>query len=108
VSQPAVAEHLKIRSQAGFFTSKRIKKWTFYKRSEKAIKAVKRAIPDAISIRHPTECAAQATGGSTGRNIVTNDTINEASCGVQTTLADVNDTIVHNTLLNVTTSGPCN
>jgi parallel beta-helix repeat protein len=46
--------------------------------------------------------------GSTGRNIVTNNTINEASCGIQTTLASVNDTIVHNTLLNVTTSGPCN
>jgi len=49
--------------------------------------------------------------GSTGRNIVTNNTINEASCGIHATLADVNDTIVHNTLLNVlmtTTSGACN
>jgi hypothetical protein len=49
--------------------------------------------------------------GSTERNIVTNNTINEASGGIHTTLADVNDTIAHNTLLNVlitTTSGVCN
>jgi len=44
VSQPAVTEHLKILSQAGFLKSKRIKKWTFYKRDEKAIKTIKRAI----------------------------------------------------------------
>ena len=44
VSQPAVTEHLKILSQAGFLKSKRIKKWTFYKRDEKAIKALKRTI----------------------------------------------------------------
>jgi len=44
VSQPAVAEHLKILSQAGFLQSKRIKKWTFYKRDEKTIRAIKRAI----------------------------------------------------------------
>jgi DNA-binding transcriptional ArsR family regulator len=29
VSQPAVTEHLKVLSQAGFLKSKRIKKWTF-------------------------------------------------------------------------------
>jgi len=44
VSQPAVTEHLKILSRAGFLTSKRTKKWTFYKRDEKAIRAIKRAI----------------------------------------------------------------
>jgi DNA-binding transcriptional ArsR family regulator len=44
VSQPAVTDHLKILSQAGFVTSKRIKKWTFYKRNEKAIRAIKNAI----------------------------------------------------------------
>ena len=44
VSQPAVTDHLKILLQAGFLTSKRIKKWTFYKRNEKAIRAIKQAI----------------------------------------------------------------
>jgi DNA-binding transcriptional ArsR family regulator len=44
VSQPAVTDHLKILLQAGFLTSRRIKKWTFYKRNEKAIRAIKHAI----------------------------------------------------------------
>lgn len=48
VSQPAVTEHLKILSQAGFLRSKRIKKWTFYKRDEKAITQIKRAISNRI------------------------------------------------------------
>jgi ArsR family transcriptional regulator len=48
VSQPAVAEHLKSLSQAGFLTSKRIKKWTFYKRNEKAINTIKRAIAQRV------------------------------------------------------------
>jgi ArsR family transcriptional regulator len=48
VTQPAVAEHLRILSQAGFLTSKRIKKWTFYKRDEKAIRAMKRRMAERI------------------------------------------------------------
>src|SRR5713226_4352737 len=48
VSQPAVTEHLKILSQAGFLRSKRIKKWTFYRRDEKAIHAIKRAISQSM------------------------------------------------------------
>ena len=48
VSQPAVTEHLKILSQAGFLKSKRIKKWTFYKRDEKAIQQIKRAVSNRI------------------------------------------------------------
>ena len=48
VSQPAVTEHLKILSQAGFLKSKRIKKWTFYKRDEKAIQQIKRAISSRL------------------------------------------------------------
>lgn len=48
VSQPAVAEHLKILSQAGFLTSKRIKKWTFYKRDEKAIQRMKRTVSERV------------------------------------------------------------
>ena len=48
VSQPAVTEHLKVLSQAGFVTSKRTKKWTFYKRNEQAIQAIKRAISQRV------------------------------------------------------------
>lgn len=48
VSQPAAAEHLKILAQAGFLTSTRIKKWTFYKRNEKAINAIKLAIAKQV------------------------------------------------------------
>ena len=44
VSQPTASEHLRILSQAGLVRGKRIKKWTFYKRDEAGIKAVKRAI----------------------------------------------------------------
>jgi len=44
VSQPTVSEHLKILSQAGLVHSKRIKQWTFYRRDEARIRAVKRAI----------------------------------------------------------------
>lgn len=48
VSQPAVTEHLKILLQAGFLTSKRTKKWTFYKRNETAIRAIKRQISQRV------------------------------------------------------------
>ena len=44
VTQPTVSEHLKILTQAGFLRSKRIKQWTFYKRNEAAIRAMKRAV----------------------------------------------------------------
>src|SRR3954447_5941258 len=44
VSQPTVSEHLKILSQAGLLSSKRIKQWTFYKRDEGRIAKLKRAI----------------------------------------------------------------
>src|SRR5215472_6828185 len=48
VSQPTVSEHLKILSQAGLLRSKRIKQWTFYKRDEEAIRALKSAIRDKL------------------------------------------------------------
>src|SRR5437764_15436677 len=48
VSQPAVTEHLKILAQAGFLGSKRIKKWTFYRRDENAIRQIKRAVSKKI------------------------------------------------------------
>jgi DNA-binding transcriptional ArsR family regulator len=48
VTQSAVTEHLKILAQAGFIKGKRIKKWTFYKRDEKAIRSVKRTISQCV------------------------------------------------------------
>ena len=44
VSQPTVSEHLRVLTQAGLLRSKRIKQWTFYKRDEEAIRALKSAI----------------------------------------------------------------
>jgi ArsR family transcriptional regulator len=41
ISQPTVSEHLKILSQAKLLKTKRLKGWTFYKRDEPAIKAMK-------------------------------------------------------------------
>ena len=37
LAQPTTAQHLKLLVDAGFLIPKRIKKWTFYKRDEKAI-----------------------------------------------------------------------
>src|SRR6185312_8972924 len=48
VSQPTVSEHLKVLTQAGLLRSKRIKQWTFYKRDEEAIRALKSAIRDKL------------------------------------------------------------
>lgn len=44
VSQPTVSEHLRILAAAGLISGKRIKKWTFYKRNEKAIDRLKRRL----------------------------------------------------------------
>jgi ArsR family transcriptional regulator len=44
LAQPTTAQHLKALVEAGFLVPKRIKKWTFYRRDEKAIAALKREI----------------------------------------------------------------
>ncbi len=44
VSQPTASEHLKILTQAGLLQTRRIKQWTFYKRDEVRIKALKALI----------------------------------------------------------------
>jgi ArsR family transcriptional regulator len=44
VSQPTASDHLNLLVQAGLLRPKRIKQWTFYRRDEKAIQALKRAI----------------------------------------------------------------
>ena len=44
VSHPTASEHLKILVQAGLVRGKRIKQWTFYRRNEAQIAALKRSI----------------------------------------------------------------
>jgi DNA-binding transcriptional ArsR family regulator len=44
VSQPTASEHLKILARAGLIRGKRVKQWTFYKRDERKIEQVKKAI----------------------------------------------------------------
>ena len=48
VSQPTASEHLKVLVQAGLIRSKRIKQWTFYKRNEPAIRALKKEIQSEV------------------------------------------------------------
>jgi DNA-binding transcriptional ArsR family regulator len=48
VSQPTASEHLRVLTQSGLVTAKRIKQWTFYRRDEKRIREIKRALNDAI------------------------------------------------------------
>src|SRR5918998_861402 len=48
VSQPTASEHLNVLSRAGLIRPKRIKQWTFYKRDEKRIRALKRSILDSV------------------------------------------------------------
>jgi ArsR family transcriptional regulator len=43
VSQPTLSEHMRILVAAGLVIPKRIKQWTFYRRNEPAIAAVKAA-----------------------------------------------------------------
>jgi DNA-binding transcriptional ArsR family regulator len=42
VSQPTTSEHLRILTDARLVTSKRIKKWTFYKRNEEGIQQLRK------------------------------------------------------------------
>lgn len=44
VSQPTLSEHMRILTSAGLVTGKRIKQWTFYRRDERAIRELKKAI----------------------------------------------------------------
>ena len=44
ISQPTTSEHMRVLGQAGLTRSKRIQKWTFYKRDETKIKQIKKAI----------------------------------------------------------------
>jgi DNA-binding transcriptional ArsR family regulator len=48
VSHPTASEHLKILAQAGLLRGKKIKQWTFYKRNEAQIAALKRSVFERI------------------------------------------------------------
>jgi ArsR family transcriptional regulator len=48
VSQPTASEHLRILSDAGFLTGKKIKQWIFYRRDEKEIAAFKALLKSEI------------------------------------------------------------
>ena len=48
VSAPTASEHLRVLSDVGLITPKRIKQWTFYKRNEKRIAEVKREFRAAL------------------------------------------------------------
>jgi DNA-binding transcriptional ArsR family regulator len=48
VSQPTASEHLRILVSAGLLRPKRIKQWTFYKRDERRIADIKRAISRTV------------------------------------------------------------
>jgi len=47
-SQPTASEHLKVLATAGLVTGKKIKQWTFYKRNEEEINALKEEIRDTL------------------------------------------------------------
>ena len=48
VSQPTVTEHMKLLVEIGAVRAKRIKQWTFYKRDEERIRALKAEIVDEV------------------------------------------------------------
>jgi len=48
VSQPTLSEHMRILTQAGLVIPKRIKQWTFYRRDEAAIAALKTAFDTEV------------------------------------------------------------
>lgn len=44
VSQPTLSEHMRLLCEARLVRTKRIKRWTFYKRDENRIRQIKRAL----------------------------------------------------------------
>src|SRR5262245_10182364 len=48
VSQPTASEHLRVLAAAGLIKGKRIKQWTFYRRDEIAIRAIKKQISKQV------------------------------------------------------------
>jgi DNA-binding transcriptional ArsR family regulator len=48
VSQPTLSEHMRILCQAKLVRPKRIKQWTFYKRDERRIREIKKAVASGL------------------------------------------------------------
>jgi DNA-binding transcriptional ArsR family regulator len=48
VSQPTVTEHMKLLVEIGAVRAKRIKQWTFYRRDDERIGALKAAIVEVV------------------------------------------------------------
>jgi DNA-binding transcriptional ArsR family regulator len=48
VAQPTATAHLQTLARAGLVTPKRVGQWTFYKRNERAIKSLAKAIRDEL------------------------------------------------------------
>ena len=48
VSQPTLSEHMRVLVQAGLVTPKKIKQWTFYRRDEARIAALKKAFANDV------------------------------------------------------------
>jgi DNA-binding transcriptional ArsR family regulator len=46
VTQPTAAEHLSLLTRAGLVRAKRVKQWTFYRRDEERIAALKRQLQE--------------------------------------------------------------
>ena len=47
-SQPTVSEHMRILTQAGLVSAKRIKQWTFYRRNEARLADVRAALGERL------------------------------------------------------------
>jgi len=48
VSQPTLSEHMRILSEAELVQGKRIKQWIFYRRDERRIREIKKAIASEL------------------------------------------------------------
>jgi DNA-binding transcriptional ArsR family regulator len=48
VSQPTLSEHMRILAEAQLVQAKRIKQWTFYKRDERHIREIRKAIASEL------------------------------------------------------------
>ena len=48
ISQATLSEHMRVLVQAGLVRPKRIKQWTFYKRDDGKIRALRTLIRDAV------------------------------------------------------------
>src|SRR5688500_11550757 len=80
VSQPTLSEHMKVLTDAGLVTATRIKQWTFYRRDERRIDEVQRAI-----VARVCRAVRRNAGRSAGR---------KAGWYDQPTLAGTNDSRV--------------